>query len=108
MWIKLLPYILGALVLGFVVYQIDSFGYHRAETKVTAKYEQMLKAALDEQIKKHNDFVEQQDKFLNQLTAENNRLEQIIKENEVEAGKDTTAKRPAVSKSSVMRLNRIR
>lgn len=118
MWtvvLKYLPYIAGALALGFVVYEIDSFGYHRAEDKVTAKYEAQiseinLKSAqlLEKQIKEHNEFVERQDKLVNDLMADKNKLDRIIKENELEAAKDTHAKRPAVSKSSVLRLNRIR
>jgi septal ring factor EnvC (AmiA/AmiB activator) len=107
--------VVALLALSFAVYKVYDFGYSRAEDKVTAKYETTIsdinkKSAdlLNEQIAEHNEFVEKQNKALNQLKAENKRLDTIIKENEVEAAKDASAKRPAVSKSGVMRLNRFR
>jgi hypothetical protein len=107
--------VLVFLALSFAVYKIYDFGYSRAEDKVTAKYETLIsdinkKSAdlLNEQIAEHNEFVERQNEALNQLKAENKRLDTVIKENEIEAAKDANARRPAVSKSGVLRLNRIR
>ena len=104
-----------ALLVGFAVYKVYSFGYDRAETKTTAKYESIIseinkKSAeeLKKQIDEHNAFVERQNKLVNDLKADNQRLDRIMKENKSEAAKDPDAKRPALSKSSVMRLNRIR
>lgn len=103
------------LVIGFATYKVYDFGYSRAEDKITAKYEAVISdinaksaALLKRQIKEHNEFVELQDKLLNNLKEENKRLDDVVKENEIEASKDTTAKRPAISKSGSMRLNRIR
>lgn len=116
--VKYLYTILGIvliLALGFVTYKVYSFGYDRAETKITAKYESIIseinrKSAevLKKEIDDHNKFVELQDKTISELSKENSRLDKIVEENKREASKDPDAKRDALSKSSVLRLNRIR
>ena len=80
--------VIAFLVLSFAVYKVYDFGYSRAEDKVTAKYETIISDInkksvnlLNEQIAEHNEFVEKQNKALNQLKAENKRLDIIIKEN---------------------------
>lgn len=103
------------IILGFAIYKIDNFGYNRGKSETTAKYEtilsevnsknsELLKKLTDE----HNAWVEKQDKAINELKEDNNRLEKIQKENELEASEDNNAKRPAVGKPSVLRLNRVR
>ena len=113
----LYPIVGIALVLlgGFGVYKIYSFGYDRAETKVTAKYEALISdinkksvEALNKMIEDHNKFVNLQNETIQELSKENARLDKIMKENKSEAVKDPDAKRTAVRKSSVLRLNRIR
>jgi hypothetical protein len=115
MWIKYLPYILGVLailgVLSFAGYKVYDYGV----TVTTLKYEKIISdvntasaALLEKQKAEHDRFVEAQDKIVNNIKSENNRLIAIQKENESEANKDPNAQRPAVSKSSVMRLNKFR
>lgn len=103
------------LLIGFATYKVYSFGYDRAETKVTAKYEAVIseinrKSAevLNKQIEDHNRFVNLQKETITELQEENSKLDKIVKENKSEAAKDPNAKRDALSKSSVLRLNRIR
>jgi len=100
-----------SLVLGLGGWKAYDYGYDKATAKWDLERSEINKETarrLKEQVDAHNRFVEQQNKEVNNLQAENNRLEQIIKENESEASTDPNAKRPALGKSSVMRLNRIR
>lgn len=103
--------VLVVLVLGYTHYKAQEFGYSRAETKYVKQISEInSKSAelLNQQIEEHNKFVNSQNKALKNLQEENDRLSKIQKENRSEATKDPTAKRPAISKSGVMRLNRIR
>lgn len=110
-YLSLILGVLGLLALSYVGYKVYDFGYSRAETKYLKEISEINRLSADllkKQIEEHNAFVERQNKVLNSLRADRDRLDQIVKENEVEASKDTNAKRPAISKSGVMRLNRIR
>ncbi|QIG69462.1 hypothetical protein EVB79_092 [Rhizobium phage RHph_N3_13] len=103
--------ILVVLVLGYTHYKAQEFGYSRAETKYVKQISEINSKStelLNQQIEEHNKFVNNQAKALKNLQEENDRLSKIQEENNREATKDPTAKRPAVSKSGVMRLNRIR
>lgn len=110
-YLKEIITVIGLLALVFVGYKIYSFGYYRAETKYLKEISEINRLSADllkKQIEEHNAFVERQNKVLNSLRADRDRLDQIMKENKSEAAKDPNAKRDALSKSSVMRLNRIR
>lgn len=103
--------VLVVLVLGYTHYKAEEFGYSRAETKYLKQISEInSKSAelLNQQIEEHNRFVNNQIKALKNLQEENDRLNKIQEENTSEANKDPDARRPAVSKSGVMRLNRIR
>lgn len=103
--------VLVVLVLGYTHYKAEEFGYSRAETKyvkviaeINSKSADLLKAQKEE----HDKWVEKQDALVNNLEEQNKKLNDIVKENKREASQDTNAKRPAVGKPSVLRLNRIR
>jgi dihydroorotate dehydrogenase len=103
--------VIGILFVGYVEYKIYNAGYSASETKrikeiseINSKSAELLKQQKDE----HDRFVEKQDKLLNNLRANNEKLNEIVRENEEQASKEPDAKQPAIGKSSVMRLNRIR
>lgn len=106
--------IIGVLVIlafSFIGYKIYNFGYSSAETKyvkqiseINSKSADLLKKQKDE----HDKFVELQDKLLNNLKSKNTELENIVRENEQEAAKEPDGDEPGISKSRVLRLNRIR
>lgn len=110
-------YFYGAIVLlvlsglGFSHYKAYNAGYDSSETKRTKEIAEInLKSAevLNQQIEEHNRFVNNQSAAIKALQEEDDRLDKIQKENEREANQDSNAKRPSFSKSSVLRLNRIR
>ncbi|QIG73086.1 hypothetical protein EVB99_095 [Rhizobium phage RHph_N3_19] len=103
--------ILVVLVLSYTHYKAQEFGYSRAETKYLKQISEInSKSAelLNQQIEEHNKFVNNQTKALKNLQEENDRLNKIQEENTREATKDPNATRPSISKSGVLRLNRIR
>jgi len=103
--------VLLLLVLGYTHYKAQEFGYSRAETKYIKEISEInSKSAdlLEKQKEEHDRFVEKQDKLLNNLKSDNERLSKIVRENEEQSAKEPDANDPGIGKSRVMRLNRIR
>ena len=99
------------LGLGFSHYKAYNYGVMTTEVKYIKQIAEINRTSaelLKKEIENHNAFVEEQDKKIIDLEEKNARLEQTEKENASEAAKDPDAERPALGKSSVMRLNRIR